>query len=402
MHNENTNRNRPLYSQIIDHLKKRIATGELLPNRQIPTEKALAQQFNVSRITSKRALEELEREGLIYRKKGSGSFVKEKVKSDAVVSVIANQTPINVIALVMPFGSSMGRSMDVIQGLTGLLNKYGYYLTVHISNESMGEEKRIINNLVHDGVRGIILYPVSHDRNIDLIYRLSIKRYPIVTIDKYFDAFDVSCVVSDNFTGSYNLTAYLIEMGHREIVFFTDWSIESATSIRDRYFAFSKALHDHSIELDDSKLICLETMHMEAGDASVGNYTFSNHRPELIRKTLADLTNRPNKCTAIQAVNDMAAADLIRAALEMGIKVPEDLAIVGFDNLEKSEYLEVPLTTVDQDLATIGEEAGKLILDRINNPAGKSKKIIVPVKLIKRKSTEVDVMLEEAYWDRSM
>ena len=109
--------NRPLYIQIMDCLKEKIKNGEFQPNKRLPTEKELAEEFNVSRITSKRALEELEREGIIYRKKGSGSYLRHKAYNSANVGNVANSSRINVVALVIPFGEPMGGSVDIIQGI---------------------------------------------------------------------------------------------------------------------------------------------------------------------------------------------------------------------------------------------------------------------------------------------
>lgn len=376
-----------LYKTIMEQIENKIQNAEWKPDDLLPSEFQLSQEFGVSRITAQRALDELENNGLIYRVKGKGSFVCSRSASQEVTPV-GNFSKINVVALVMPFGSSLGRGMDVIQGISSALNRNGFYLTVHISNQNTEEEKKIINNLISDGVSGIILYPVSHRKNIDLMNRLFLDNYPIITIDKYFDAFPVSCVLSDNFNGSYMAASHLIELGHRELVFASDFELESATSVRDRYFGFCKALKDHSVELKDDNLVCIDHLDNEVLMNALKNYDSSrSYLLDPIRKILDKILNRENRCTAIHAVHDYMAIYLLKAALEMGINVPDELSIIGFDNIENCTYIEVPLTTVEQNFHKLGEEAGTLITDKIRNPSGECKRIIVPVELIKRNST---------------
>lgn len=378
--------NKPLYIQIIDYLKEEINKDEFALNQQLPTEKDLAEKFNVSRITSKRAMEELEREGLIVRKRGSGSFLLHKKNS------INNKTndeknKMNVVALIIPFGGSLGRGMDLIQGLSEVLNKNSFFLTVHISNQDSDEERRIIINLVDSGVRGIILYPVSHRKNIDLISRLLLDNYPIITIDKYYEAFPLSCVLSDNFSGSYKAASHLIELGHKEIVFVTDSDLDSATSVKDRYFGFSKAIKDNGLTLNDENMICINHLNNETLNCIKEYDSLDEKILEPFIKIIEYLISKERKCTAIHAVHDYLAIFLLKSARIMGINVPNDLSIVGFDNIENASYLEVTLTTVEQNFSRIGEEAGNLILKIIKTGIDEHKSIILPVELLVRNST---------------
>lgn len=376
--------NKTLYSEIIDFLKEKIESGELVPKQQLPTEMELAKQFNVSRITSKRAMEELEHEGLIYRKKGSGSFVIQQEDSEKNAVINNNM---NVIALIIPFSNSLGRGMELIHGLSKSLSKNSYYLVVHISNQNADEERRIINEMVNNGVKGIILYPVSNRRNIDLINKLLLDGYPIITIDRYYDALPVSCVLSDNFNGSYLATSHLIDLGHREIFFVTDYNLESATSVRARYFGFCKALKDNGILLGNGRIIYIESLHNNILNFTKNINTFSDGVLKPFKEVITKLIAAPSKCTAIHAAYDYLAIFLLKSALEMGISIPNDLAIVGFDNIENTLFFEVPLTTVDQNFNKIGEKAGDLIIKIISTGSNLQDRIILPVELIIRDST---------------
>jgi GntR family transcriptional regulator, arabinose operon transcriptional repressor len=374
-----------LYQEIIDYLKAKIAKQEFLPGDLLPSEFELARDFKVSRITAQKALDELENSGLVYRVRGKGSFVSERAQ-------ISQGNPpkqsLKVIALVIPFKSSLGRSFDVIQGLSALLSKNGYYLSVHISHYSIEEEREILIKLVQDGVAGIIIYPFSHRDNLDLIHRFLLNNYPIITIDKFYDVLPVSGVFSDNFDGSYKAATHLIERGHRNIVFISDRELAAANSVSERYFGFCKALKDHNLPITDQQLILTEYRHNEPLFEAVKNNTPSvNALLDPYKTIIADLLEREIPCTAIHGLNDYLTIFLLKAALAMGVNVPHELSFIGFDNIDYSAYIEVPLTTVEQNFKKIGEEAGNLIMNRMISPDGECRRVVIPVDLIERQST---------------
>lgn len=374
-----------LYQEIIDYLKTKIINREFLPGDLLPSEFELTRDFKVSRITAQKALDELENSGLIYRVRGKGSFVSDQPQ---IMQGNPAEQSLKIIALVIPFRSSLGRSFDIIQGLSTVLSKNGYYLSVHISHYSVAEEREILTKLVKDGVAGIIVYPFSHCDNIDLIHRLLLNNYPIITIDKFYDVLPVSGVFSDNFNGSYQAATHLIERGHRNIVFISDRELAAANSISERYFGFCKALKDHNLPITDEQLILTEYRHNEPLFEAVKNNSPSvNELLDPYKKIITGLLEGDKPCTAIHGLNDYLTIYLLKAALAMGIKVPGELSFVGFDNIDYSAYLEVPLTTVEQNFREIGVEAGNLIMSRISDPAGECKRIVIPVELIERRST---------------
>jgi GntR family transcriptional regulator, arabinose operon transcriptional repressor len=374
-----------LYQEIMDYLEAKIQQQEFRPDDLLPSEFELARQFNVSRITTQKALDELQNNGLIYRIRGKGSFVSEPSKSKA------NQfdQSLKIIALVIPFQNSFGGSLEVIQGLSPVLSKSGYYLTVHISHYSIEEERQLLNNLVNDGATGIIIYPFSHRYNVDLVNRLLLNKYPIITIDKYYDVLPVSSVCSDNFNGSYQAASHLIQLGHRNIVFVSDRDLMSANSVSERYFGFCKALKDHDLSITDDNLICIDYHNNEKlFQAIINNDPDVDGLLEPFKIIISNsLMNKEKRFTAIHGVNDYLTIFFLKAALAMGIKVPDEMSFVGFDNIDYSAFFEIPLSTIEQDFKKIGEEAGNLMINRIANPDEEFKRVVLPVKMIIRKST---------------
>lgn len=376
---------KPKYLKIYDEIRQDIYTGKLRPGDRLPTEAKLAKKYEVSVITSKRALEELEHSGLIYRIQGSGSFIS----GDTIKDFSKSGKLKDIIALVLPFNSVYGKGIEVINGIESIIKVSGLYLSIHNSHYDDNLEKEIISQLVNDGVRGIILYPVSAGQaSLHFLNLLNLNNYPIVIIDKYFDSIDMNYVISDNLNGSYLMTEYLFKIGHKNIAFISDINVFSRSSTRDRYMGYCKAHRDHNIPLTPNNFNIGFMDSIE--DANLKNELLNESISEngilFFRKLLFEIKKNNPNITAIQAITDKVALNIVKAALGEGINVPSELSAVGFDNIENLDHFEVPLTTVMQDFFNMGKAAGELVLKKIKNPRVKSQKILIPTKLIKRKS----------------
>lgn len=359
-----------LYERILQHLKERIDRKELRPGDKLPTEMELARAFGVSRITSKRALEELRSAGLIYRVRGCGSFVAEPHPPESPLSGgEAGSGYGKVIALVLPFPCSNGGILHTIRGASGIAGEKGYILDVRYSNHDPEEERALLQALYERGVGGIIFYPVSDRRNLDLLNTLSLEGYPIVSIDRYYESVPVSYVVSENRQGEYEAVKYLLELGHRDIAFLSDVRIEDATSVRNRYFGYCEALKESGADI----------------------------RPELVANGDFRCPDREAAMAALEAflaqgatafccINDYMAVFVLQCLQGMGVEVPGAVSVAGFDDLEVSGIASVPLTTVRQDMERIGQEAARHIVESIESGTCPYLEKTVPVELIVRES----------------
>lgn len=369
-------KNKPLYMVILEDLKARILNGEFKTDQQLPTEVELAEQSGVSRITSKRALIELEREGLIYRKRGSGSYVKKQendnqLPESTAMNSISNPNPI--ISMILPYLAT--NELEYIQGAADYLDSKGYYLSIHYSNWDKNKEKELLLRVPKIGSRGIILYPMSTMINIDVLNALYWNNYPLIMIDQYIESLPVTSVVSDNLEGGYQATKKLIDLKHKRIAFVSSISIEYRSSVRDRYQGYCKALRDHHLPVDPDLIV---TDFYEEAD----EHEDSNEFYKTMVSRLMDIG-----VTAIQVEHDHLAVDLLRSAIDMGIRIPDQLSIIGFDDHMISRLVEVPLTTISQDCTEIGRRAAELIVQQIENQDNKEQQITVPVRLVERSST---------------
>jgi len=357
-----------LYSKIVEEMKAKIASGEYKPDEQLPTEAELTERFGVSRVTSRRALEELEKLGYIYRIQGSGSFVKPLSRLHAEQQ---GDRVGKMVSLILPEEDDRG-TMGYIRGASDWLNRHGYFLSVHQSNYDNSKERKLLEELPRRGVSAIIYYPRTPS-HFDVLHKLALEDYPLVTIDKSFESLSIGSVVSDNFDGTYQAVSHLIALGHRRIGFLSSVSIESTSSVLDRYFGYCQALKDGGLSVD-SRFVHLDARGMieERG------------RERFFEELLQLYINEG--ITAVQTENDLVAASLLNSCLDAGLRVPQDLSIIGYDNHALAEHVAVPLTTVEQNFYEIGRRAAEMVVSWLEQAAVCRDKITVPVKLVRRES----------------
>ncbi len=373
----------PLYQTIVDYFQKELSMGKLSTGDQIPTELELSVMFGVSRITVIRAVKELEHLGLVYRVKGKGSFVTDSngwqgLAESSETGKGGSSLP--MLSVVLPFNEQLG--YDLLTGVEKVCEEAGLYVTFHNSHGDYEREKEIIEKLKTDRVRGIIVYPCSSLRNIDVFSDLLIRKFPFVIIDRNIEGLETPLVVSNNYQGSYDITQHLIQLGHRKIAFVGS-SMKQFLSAHDRYRGYCQALVDAEITLRTEWLIDDFCEVVTDKDISAGDYPDQYFAAaEIILKRLMALEQRP---TALVVANDITAMYVVKTALHMGISIPAELSVTGFDNLSFAEHLEVPLTTMEQFFVTMGEKAAAML---VNQRSGqKPKRIVLDTQLIVRNST---------------
>lgn len=381
---------KPRYQIIIDHYVDQISAGLLVNGDKLPNGPEIAVQFDVSAITVSHAMRQLETMGYVKRIKKAGTFVTASspgaASSSGALAEVESASdeapaslPIRVISLVMPFNESIG--YEIFRGVEEECARHGYYVTFHNSKYDDDVERGIIQKLAKDRVGGIIVYPVSSYKNIDVFGSLAISGIPFTLIDRNVDGLDAPLVISDNVSAGYSIASYLIGLGHRRLAFVcASW--HEAVSVSDRYKGYCSALIEAGIAPRPEWLINLEELHAEVPEAEAprGDWQANDAGMQLDR--LLSLDPVP---TAAVVVNDYSAMYLLKAALQRGIEVPRQLSITGFDNLSFTEHLEVPLTTVQQNFYRIGREAAKLVLAPSSERRGREA-IVLPTQLVERQS----------------
>ena len=178
----------------------------------------------------------------------------------------------------------------------------------------------------------------------------------------------VSSVALDDVIVALQATQHLIELGHRRVAMVTGPIVEDCS--QDRCSGYKQALKDNSINPDPNLVM-------------TGDWTATSGYHALQR-----LFNLPSPPTAIFAQNDRMAIGVLRAAREMGIVVPDELSVIGVDDMPLSSYFDPPLTTMRQDPISIGREAARLLIDKLEKRETSPKHLLLQAQLIQRRSTK--------------
>jgi LacI family transcriptional regulator len=267
----------------------------------------------------------------------------------------------NVIGLIMP-DVAHSYSFEVMKGVNQVIDKLGYDLVIYTSGgglASWADRERyyvsLLNGSITDGM--IVVVPTVSNYP---------THFPVVAIDPHKEGADFPAIISTNHVGAMDVMEYLISLGHRRIGFIGG-RLELQSAIR-RQEGYQDGLAQANIPLDLDLI--------QPGDFN----------PETGFMGAQKLLSLPNPPTAIFAAADRAAFGVIEAARQAGVRVPEDLSVVGFDNIPESIYFDPPLTTVDQSIEEMGILAVKMLVKLIQGVSLESNWRKVPTKLIIRDS----------------
>jgi len=192
---------------------------------------------------------------------------------------------------------------------------------------------------------------------------------PIVAIDPHTGRADLPTVESDSFTGAREATQYLIDLGHTRIGFIAGRPDLRSAALRDA--GYRRALSDAGIPYDESLV-------------RVGHYV-----RQVSREQAHSLLSSPNRPTAVFAANDLSAIATLQAAAELGLEVPRDLSVVGFDDIPEASQIATPLTTIRQPMQTLGATAARMVVDLMAGETLESTHLLLPTRLVARATTGV-------------
>jgi len=361
-----------LHAQIFQELRERILSGELKAGDRFPTELKIAQQYNSSRGTVRQALTALVNEGLLERVQGSGTFVRQanqpqrRVAPAPATGSVATKS-IGVILSDVNDELNMG----ILRGIEQAVKPCGYQLSFAYAEESAQTMVLDIARL-KTNTTGLIIFPLSNVSHDDAIANLQQEGFPFVLVDRYLSDLDSDYVTSDNVGGGYRATEHLLILGHRRIGF-AHGSLGNllTTSVRDRWEGYRKALYEYHQPYDEALIynLCAD----KKGDAAA--------------MTFDDIIASPDCPGAFIAVNGSTSLGLFGAAQRHGVRIPEDLALVCFDDLQYMAHMDIPLTTIAQQSIEMGLHAGSLLVNRIERQiSGAPRHIKLPTNLIIRQS----------------
>ena len=254
--------------------------------------------------------------------------------------------------------------MRIAKGVENVLKQKGYHLMLSNSNEAFDCEIDQIKYLNTKQIDGLIIAPTRGDHSI--VNELVKDRYPVVFIDRKPEGIKRDFVLNDGFKGSYEAVSALIAKGHRRIGILS--GLLGLSPAMDRYEGYKKALTDHKIEIDESIIMVGESSY-DSGYA-------------MARKVLTEKKD----ITALFVASNAISIGVMGYIQDNGYKVPEDMALIGFDDYEWTKVSSPPLSVISQSTYELGVKAAEVLLKKIGKPSNSYKEYRLPTNLIVRKS----------------
>jgi len=356
----------PLYEVVLRDLTEKIRSRHFSTGQKIPPEKDLCSLYNVSNITIKRAMKELTRQGLVIRRPKIGTVVAD---AQPAASIRRNRNKLRSLVFIAPFMNDELIS-QVVHGLSLKSMEHGAHTIVQSSLNDPAKEEKLLAALPEMEVDGAVIVPIDGKVNIEQFFALKLQhQFPFVLADRFFDGLDVPHVITDDIDAGCRLTNYLFDQGHRRIGFVGENFTTS--SAQQRYEGYVRSLIDHQ----------------QAPDMSLVSVVFPYTTPEGQERNLQPelegyrrLLTQPDRPTAVVAVNNYFAYNLIQVAGELGLRVPDDLSVIGVGGSRTAHRCNPALTYLQQDFEKIGTEAYEALRVYVENNTVRNS--VVPAALV--------------------
>jgi DNA-binding LacI/PurR family transcriptional regulator len=353
----------PFYEQIEREIKRKIEAGILKPGDNVSSQNDLSKEYSVSIITVKKALSNLVAKGVLFTRIGKGTYVSEPENK---VDFSKHRTVGLVLRdLKHPFFSLISH------GIEEKAYELGYNLLLSSSSNKIEKEENQISHFQNLGVDGLIIASLSLDyRATEYIQRLHDENFPYIMVSYIHDP---HCwyVGSDQELGGYIATEHLLKLGYKSIGYVHAGKSNLLSEVRKN--GYISALNDYDIHFDSKMIFYLEP---ETNLLGVDRYVQGYN----LGKSFKNVANKPE---ALFMYSDLVALGFQQAAIEEGISIPDDVAIIGFDDVVFSKYSHVPLTTIHQPAEKIGKIAIDVIDKRINKEDTANRIILKPTLVVR-------------------
>ncbi len=343
-------------------IRSRIDAGAIVAGEKLPSESQLCEQFAVSRNVVRQAIASLAREGLVESTRGIGTFCKSPLPASTLSTNIG----------LVEFFISSYIYPEIIRGCYNTLSRRGFALLLNESQYNLEQERTVLLALRKKKVGGVIIAPIygAGDRsNAILLEEMQAEGTAIVLCDDYYPGRNFSSVTLDYQACGEAAAAHLWSKGHRKIGIF-----------------YQK---DFLVKANRMRGVLDYLGRMEAPVRPAWIVGFNGQGPGSEASAAAQRFLRAAKelPSAVVCGNDEDALRLIEAAERQGIRIPDDLSVVGFDNSHLARLEKISLTSVDHPSYAIGERAASILLDKILHPGMRFvTRIIISPSLVERTS----------------
>lgn len=357
----------PKYQQLANTLRKQIAAGSFSATGLLPTEKAIAEAYQLSRQTVRQALSVLVQEGIIEKRQGSGSHIRNTPIREPV------SAPKSVAVLTTYISDYIFPS--ILREVEAVLSANHCTTLVFATKNQIANERKILTTLLElpqlDGLLVEGTKTCLPNPNLDLYRQLMSRGIPLVFLNgNYAELTGTVSVLDDNYGGGYALVEYLYNKGHRQIA-----GIFKSDDIQGhrRYAGFADALRDFGLPMQDEHVLWYGTEDKERFFQSL-----SRALPDSMLQCLSG-------CTAVVCYNDEVASRLVNAITKRSIAIPEELAVVSFDNSQYSELSPVRITSLSHGPYNAGRAAAEMLLKLLEGSSCESQ--VLPWVLMEKESS---------------
>ena len=332
----------------------------------------IAQQLNVSKSTVSRALTNHPHVNADTRRRVLELAEQLNYqRNQLAISLLTSQT--RTVGIMVPEFVSFFFP-KVIIGAQEVLTDAGYNVVICHSNETYATEVANVKALLASRVDGLLVSHTKETRNFEHINAFERTGTPVVFFNRVCEEMSVSKVMVDDYQGAYRAVEHLLATGKRRIAHLA--GPDSLQNSRNRLNGYRDALLHHNLPPDPELIISY--------DLTLEKVTiYVNH-----------LLNLPHPPDALFAINDPTALEALKVIKTRGLRVPDDIAVVGFSDDPLSELIEPGLTTVSQPVRAIGQQAARLLLNQLasEGEAVPVETVILPTELIIRGTTQTPAM----------
>ncbi len=326
------------YETVMTWVRENIESGRVLPGEKLPSEPELMARFGVSRNSVRQAITELIKDKLVESRHGVGTFCIRRTRDR---SMLVGLVCLRVNSYIFP---------RIIQGCNRIMQKNGFNLLINESWYEMAQERSLLMALREKRVDGIILTPVEEDgsrSNADLVKELEDSGIAVVLFDNEYTGLDFSSVVLDDFGAGRTAAKYLWDCGHRDI------GVVYSANYRPKVLrknGVEDFLRQQDVNVRPEWRVGIE-----------GQFS-PFHTYGQIRELFHMAGTLPS---AVVCSSDDEALMFMRQAQRAGVRVPDDLSVISFDNSDLARFSHPRLTSMDHPSDYMGELAATALLNRI-------------------------------------
>lgn len=333
------------YKEIKNLLTEEIS--RLRPSDRLPSRPELCERLDTTRTTLDKAIKELEKEGLLVSKLGSGTYIASLMETEKLQP--------GSWGIIVP-SVTLDTYPALVRGVENVTQLYDVNLILCNSDNDMEKQERYISRLLVSGVSGFIIVPVitqDPQQNTRLYNQLIDTRVPFIFCNRSIEGIDVPVVTSSSYYGGYIATKHLIARGYKRIAYI---SVQKYRTSEERCHGYISALIESGIEIDRTIVV----MKADPPEGENDGGRLPGYRE--MKRLLAG----EEPVDAVFCFNDKVAEGVYQAIKEAGLKISGDIGVIGYDNTDVSSALFPPLTSVSYKSDEIGEMAANLLYKMLN------------------------------------